>query len=547
MRLFTSILPNGKAEIRGDLVAGITLATVAIPQAIGYANIAGMPLATGLYTLLIPALLFAIFASSRHLSIGADSSTALILAGGLTAVAARGSADYISLALMVTLIVGILLIISGILKLGFIADFLSDTVMIAFLTGVGIVIMVEQIPGMLGISNLGNGVLYIVSAVFSHLDLISIISVIIAAASLAIIFLSRKISRKIPDMLIVVIGSILISILFNLKSTIDTIGNVAQGLPSLTFPTAESFSMLPQMSLTIASLFLVAVAKSASLSRVYSSKSHDSFDENRDLISLGIANVGASISGAFISSGTSGRTEVTYYAGGKGQFTQIVMSLIVILVLVFLTAPLSSMPLAALSAIVFVIGYEMVDVKGIKSIIKKSKGEAVVGIASILAVVFLGVEIGIVFAMVASLLFHVKSGYKPKNRLLVFKNGRLTTLPVSSGKHTLPGLVIYRFNSSMYYANAPTLRDDIETLSNDVKWLCLDMSAVPSIDISAGDALLDSIKNLKEKNIKVVFSDVDPDVSRDLLRLGITYEVTPESFFETPEDVVDAYEESEYT
>lgn len=547
MKLFTSVLPNGKTEIRGDLIAGITLATVAIPQAIGYANIAGMPLATGLYTLLIPSLLFAVFASSRHLSIGADSSTALILAGGLTAVAARGSADYISLALMVTLVVGILLIVSGILKLGFIADFLSDTVMIAFLTGVGIVIMVEQIPGMLGISNLGNGVVNIASAVFTHLDLVSFISIIIAAASLLIIFLSRKISRKIPDMLIVVIGSILISIIFNLKSTIDTIGNVSQGLPSLTFPTADSFSMLPQMSLTIASLFLVAVAKSASLSRVYSSKSHDSFDENRDLISLGIANIGAGLTGAFISSGTSGRTEVTYYAGGKGQFTQIVMSIIVIVVLVFLTAPLSNMPLAALSAIVFVIGLEMVDVKGLRSIIKKSKGEAIVAVASIFAVVFLGVEIGIVFAMVASLLFHVKSGYKPKNRLLVFKDGQFATLPVSSRKQALPGLIIYRFNSSMYYANAPTLREDLETLSNDVKWLCLDMSAVPSIDISAGDALMESINNLKEKNVKVVFSDVDPDVSKDLLRLGITYEVGPESFFKFPRDVVDAYEKSEYT
>lgn len=547
MKLFTSVLPNGKTEIRGDLIAGITLATVAIPQAIGYANIAGMPLATGLYTLLIPSLLFAVFASSRHLSIGADSSTALILAGGLTAVAARGSADYISLALMVTLVVGILLIVSGILKLGFIADFLSDTVMIAFLTSVGIVIMVEQIPGMLGISNLGNGVVNIASAVFTHLDLVSFISIIIAAASLLIIFLSRKISRKIPDMLIVVIGSILISIIFNLKSTIDTIGNVSQGLPSLTFPTADSFSMLPQMSLTIASLFLVAVAKSASLSRVYSSKSHDSFDENRDLISLGIANIGAGLTGAFISSGTSGRTEVTYYAGGKGQFTQIVMSIIVIVVLVFLTAPLSNMPLAALSAIVFVIGLEMVDVKGLRSIIKKSKGEAIVAVASIFAVVFLGVEIGIVFAMVASLLFHVKSGYKPKNRLLVFKDGQFATLPVSSRKQALPGLIIYRFNSSMYYANAPTLREDLETLSNDVKWLCLDMSAVPSIDISAGDALIESINNLKEKNVKVVFSDVDPDVSKDLLRLGITYEVGPESFFKFPRDVVDAYEKSEYT
>ena len=547
MKLFTSVLPNGKTEIRGDLIAGITLATVAIPQAIGYANIAGMPLATGLYTLLIPSLLFAVFASSRHLSIGADSSTALILAGGLTAVAARGSADYISLALMVILVVGILLIVSGILKLGFIADFLSDTVMIAFLTGVGIVIMVEQIPGMLGISNLGNGVVNIASAVFTHLDLVSFISIIIAAASLLIIFLSRKISRKIPDMLIVVIGSILISIIFNLKSTIDTIGNVSQGLPSLTFPTADSFSMLPQMSLTIASLFLVAVAKSASLSRVYSSKSHDSFDENRDLISLGIANIGAGLTGAFISSGTSGRTEVTYYAGGKGQFTQIVMSIIVIVVLVFLTAPLSNMPLAALSAIVFVIGLEMVDVKGLRSIIKKSKGEAIVAVASIFAVVFLGVEIGIVFAMVASLLFHVKSGYKPKNRLLVFKDGQFATLPVSSRKQALPGLIIYRFNSSMYYANAPTLREDLETLSNDVKWLCLDMSAVPSIDISAGDALIESINNLKEKNVKVVFSDVDPDVSKDLLRLGITYEVGPESFFKFPRDVVDAYEKSEYT
>lgn len=233
MKLFTSFLPNGKPEIKTDLIAGITLATVAIPQAIGYANIAGMPLATGLYTLIVPAILFAVLASSRHLSIGADSSTALILAGGLATVAAKGSADYISLALMVTFSVGILLIVAGILKLGFIADFLSDTVMIAFLTGVGIVIMVEQLPGMIGIPDVGNGVLHILVSVISNLNLASFLSIVISFVSLAIIFISRRISKKIPDMLIVVIGSIIFSIIFNLESTISTIGNVSQGLPHL--------------------------------------------------------------------------------------------------------------------------------------------------------------------------------------------------------------------------------------------------------------------------------------------------------------------------
>lgn len=541
MKLFTSFLPNGKPEIKTDLIAGITLATVAIPQAIGYANIAGMPLATGLYTLIVPAILFAVLASSRHLSIGADSSTALILAGGLATVAAKGSADYISLALMVTFSVGILLIVAGILKLGFIADFLSDTVMIAFLTGVGIVIMVEQLPGMIGIPDVGNGVLHILVSVISNLNLASFLSIVISFVSLAIIFISRRISKKIPDMLIVVIGSIIFSIIFNLESTISTIGNVSQGLPHLALPSLETFSMLPQLSLTIASLFLVAVAKSASLSRVYASKAHDSFNENQDLVALGVANLGASVSGAFISSGTSGRTEVTYYAGSKGQLTQVVMALLVILTLIFFTAPLSVMPLAALSAIVFVIGLEMVDLKGLRSILKKSPGEAVVGIASVFAVVFLGVEIGIVFAMTASLLFHVKSGYRPKNRLLVFRNYRLRTVPVSYNEQIIPGLIIYRFNSSMYYANAPALREDIETLTNDLQWFCIDMSAVPDIDISAGDALLDSIKNLKSKNIKTVFSDVDPDVARDLKRLGILDEVSSDSFFESPRDVVDAY------
>lgn len=542
------IMPIVGSQVSGDVIAGITLAALAIPEVMGYTKIAGMPVVTGLYTILIPMALFAIFGSSRHLVVGADSATAAIMAAGLTGMAATASPEYVALAGLLALLAALLLFLARIFKLGFLADFLSRTVLIGFLTGVGVQVAIGQISGMLGIPGGGDGPVQKLITDFQQLGQTNLATLAISVGVLVIIVGSRRISKKIPGALIAVIGAILLSYAMNLANYgVALLGTVPGGLPSIGLPAVSvNWSLIQDLLPVAFSMFVVILAQSAATSRAYATRYSEHFSENVDLIGLGLANVGAGLTGTFVVNGSPTKTQMVDSAGGRSQLATLTTSAIVVVVLLFLTVPLSYMPEAVLSAVVFLIGIELVDIKGMRRILAERPAEFWVALITAAVVIFIGVEQGIILALVLSLLVHTQKGYKPTNSLVVLEDGHLHTIPVTEAQESAPGLVLYRFNHSMYYANAEQLSEQMLSLAKlgpePVKWLCCDLVAVDDVDFSAAATLCEIVKELQGKGIRPVFASTSERVRGQLDASGVTALVGKDAYFLDLMAVDEAYQ-----
>ena len=321
--------------------------------------------------------MYALIGSSRHLVVGADSATAAVLAAGLVGIATIGSPDYVAYAGVLALMVGIMLIGARLVRLGFLADFLSRTVLVGFLAGVGVQVAIKQFPDMLGIPSHGTSPIQELVTDLAQLSKLNVYSVAISLTVLVVIFGTRRISRKIPVALIAVICLIIASYTLNLASYgVAMIGVIPSGLPKLGFPNAPiSLNILQQLFPTAVVMFIVILTQSAATSQAYATRYNEPFDENIDLIGLAIANIGAGLSGTFVVNGSPTKTEMVDSAGGRSQLAQLTTVCIVVAVLLFITAPLSYMPIAVLAAIVFVIAVELVNVKEMREIFVQRPSE----------------------------------------------------------------------------------------------------------------------------------------------------------------------------
>ena len=542
------LLPFDRARVPADIIAGLTLAALAIPEVMSYTKISGTPTVTGLYTLLVPMILYAVFGGSRHLVVGADSATAAILASGLATMAVPRSPEWVALAGALALMAGGFMFLARVLKLSFLADFLSRTALIGFLTGVGIQVAAGEISGMLGLPDGGHGTLEKLHLDLQQLHHINIVVSAISCTVLVVILGFRKISKKIPAAIIAVIGSIIAGWALNLgEYGVPLLGEIPQGLPRFGLPDIAWNLTLIKSLLPIAfSMFVVILTQSAVTSRAYAFRNEESFDENTDMVGLGIANIGAGLSGTFVVNGSPTKTQMVESAGGVSQLAQLTTSLIVLVVLMFLTGPLAFMPEAVLSAIVFLIGLELVDIRGIRKIYHERPWEFWVAIITACVVVFVGVEQSILLAIVMSLVVHTRHGYRLKNTLLSYDTalGWLES-PISKPVQAAPGLIIYRFTHSMYYANTQTLISEIVTLIKDmhpsVVWCCIDGPAVDDVDFTAAESLRLLHHILEEMHVRLVFCEITDDVKAEFDRSGLTDLLGEDACFLTPNAVVHAY------
>jgi high affinity sulfate transporter 1 len=544
------LLPIKGSQLPAEVIAGITLAALAIPEVMGYTKISGTPVITGLYTMLIPTFLFAFFGSSRHLVVGADSATAAILAAGLVGIAATGSDEYVALAAVLAFMAAGFLIVARVIGLGFMADFLSRTVLIGFLTGVGIQVALGQISGMLGLKGGGHGTLGKIWADIQQIEQINLYALATAVSVLVVIVGTKKISKKIPGALIAVIGAIVASWALNFEAHMHVLGAVPSGLPHLGLPEVQwSWELIGKLVPTAFAMFVVILAQSAATSRAYAARYNERFSENTDLVGLGLANIGAGLSGTFVVNGSPTKTQMVDSAGGRTQLSLIVTVVIVLLVLLFLTGPLAFMPEAVLSAIVFLIGIDLIDIKGMQRIYDQRRSEFWVALITALMVVFVGVEQGIILAIILSLIDHTRRGYRPKNVVLVAsETGVLHAQPVATRAQALPGLMIYRFTHSLYYANSEQLSQEVTDLINSadppLRWFCLDASAVDDVDYSAAETLRSLFAVLKEKGVRLVVAQVLDDV-RETSRYRLRELFGEEVFYATLDDVLSDYKKLE--
>jgi len=531
-----------------EIIAGITLAALAIPEVMGYTKIAGTPVITGLYTILIPMALYAIFGASRHLVVGADSATAAILAAGLIGLAAVGSDEYVALAAVLAILVAVFLILARIIGLGFLADFLSSTVLVGFLTGVGIQVALGQIGGMLGLEVHGHGTLGKIVADLQHIGETNFYALATAVAVLVMIVGLKKLSPKIPGALLAVIGAMVVSWAMDLQSHgVHVLGAIPSGLPAIGLPDVNwSWDLIQKLVPVAFAMFVVILAQSAATSRAFAARYNERFSENTDLVGLGMANIGAGLSGTFVVSGSPTKTQMVDGAGGRSQLTHLTTVVVVLLVILFLTGPLAFMPEAVLAAIVFMIGLDLIDFKGMKKIFVEARAEFWVALITTAVVVVVGVEQGIIVAMVLSLLDHVRRGYRSKNSLIVARQADgWRTSPVSSPAQFEPGLLAYRFSHSMYYANAEQFSEEVIELASSadptLSWFCIDAAAIAEVDYSAAATLRSVYGILKDKGIRMVFALASEDLRADLDRLGITDLVGKDAFYATGDDLLNAY------
>jgi SulP family sulfate permease len=546
--LLKGLLPVNPGQVPADIFAGITLAALAIPEVMGYTKISGTPVLTGLYTILIPMTLYALFGSSRHLVVGADSATAAILASSIAAIAMPHSDQWLALASLLALMSAGFLFLARIVRLGFLTDFLSRTVLIGFLSGVGVQVAIGEISGMLGLPAGGHSTVSKLLNDVREIEQTNYATVAISTAVLVIILGSRKISKKIPGALIAVTGAIAASWALDFGSNgIHVLGAVQGGLPKIALPNvAIDWSLIQTLMPTAFAMFVVILAQSAATSRAYAARYNERFDENIDLVGLGLANIAAGLSGTFVVNGSPTKTQMVDSAGGQSQLAQLTTSCIVLLVLLFFTAPLAYMPTAALSAIVFLIGLELIDVKGMRKILAERPWEFWVALITAAVVCFVGVEQSILLAIVMSLVVHTRHGYLVNNMLIIPDKDRgWQQQKISRQEQAVPGLMMYRFMHNMYYANAHLLKEEIVRLARDAQpplsWFCIDAVAVNDVDFTAAEALRTLHGILEGEGVRLVFCELIESVREEFDRSDLTELCGKDAFFETPNAVLNAF------
>jgi SulP family sulfate permease len=547
-RLFGGIRPITARWFARDTVAGIQLAAMNIPQVLGYTKIAGTPIVTGFYTLLLPILGFAVFGSSRYLVVAADSATAAILAGGISPLAPLGSARYLALASLVALMTAGLLLIARLLKLGFLADFLSQTVLVGFLTGVGFQVGIAVLPEMLGVEVHARRTVFQLVEVVRGISGTNLLTLCVSLVVLAVIFVAHHFIPRFPASLIGVAGAIAASAMYGFAGRgVEIIGPVAGGLPHISFPKVtwgDAEALVP----LAASCFIVIVAQSAATARAYAMRHHQHLDENADILGLSAANLAAGLSGTFVVNGSPTQTAMVESSGGASQVSQMVTAAVVAGVLLFLTKPLQYLPRCVLGAIVFVIAVRLINLRALRDIRRESPGEFVLALMTAGVVVIVGVEEGIILAMVVSLLRVVRHSYQPHTAVLALgEHGIWQSRAVRPGTESEPGMAIYRFGAPLFYANVSQFSEEISRLAGPgpsaLRWVIVDCEAMTNIDYSAARVVRDLVRNLADRGVVLVFARVDPGLQADLDRHRITDTLGRENIFPRLHDALAAYQE----
>jgi high affinity sulfate transporter 1 len=538
-------LPIERSRVPAEVLAGFTLAALGIPAVLGYAKIAGMPLVTGLYTMLLPMAVYAILGSSRHLVVAADSATAAIIAAALTGLAVTGSPAYVRLAGLAALLTGAMLFVARLARLGFLANFLSRTVLIGFLTGVGIQVAAGQLPDMLGVTAAGGQTVGKLTDTVRALPDVHWADVTVSITVIMVVVAIRRINRRIPGLLVAVIVAIAASWAAGLAARgVAVIGPVPRGLPSLGLP-ALSWHDAGALLGAALSMFVVILAQSAATSRAYAAKYGEEFSEATDLVGLGAANAAAAFTGTFVVNGSPTKTQIVDSAGGRSQLSQLTAFTVVLIVLVLFTGPLAYLPDAALAAVVFLIAIELVDLLGMRRILAVRKHEFAVALLTAAAVLVLGVEYGIVLAIIASIIEHLRHSYSPLNCVLVKSpEGHWQPVPAEPGARTKDGLVAYRFGTSLYYANASRLWEDVTALvahGSPLRWLVIDCAAIGDVDYTASAVLVKVVEHAQEQNVRLVLSSVLSPVRQQLDRYGISQALGQDAYYDTPGHALDAF------
>ena len=528
-----------------DLTAGVVLAAFMVPVGMGYAEAASLPPITGLYATIVPLVAYAIFGPSGVLVLGPDSSLAPVIAAVIVGVSG-GSTMAVDVAGMLAIVTGVSIAAAGLLRLGFVTELLSRPARLGYLAGIAVTIVVGQIPKMLGFS-VGSDDLVrqsreVLDAVRQG-EVDPTTFAIGAAALVALLVLGRW-APRIPGALVAVVGGI--AAVAWLDLAVDTVGILPRGLPGFSVPAVPA-DVLPEMIAAAFAVALVATADTSVLSQSLASKLKDEVDADRELVALGVANAATGFFQGFPISSSASRTPVAMAAGARSQLTPLVGATLVAVMLIVTPGLLRDLPDAVLGAVVVVAAVSLVDVHEIRRLWRMRRVEFALWAAAFLGVALLGVLPGVFVAIVLSLVDFVRRAWRPHDATLV----RVDEL---KGYHdqerhpegrSIPGLVIYRFDAPLFFANASffrrEVRNHIAAAEEAVAWVVVAAEPVTDVDTTAADMLGELLDELESSGISLAFAEMKGPVKDRLRDYGLYERVGDERFFPTIGTAVDGY------
>jgi high affinity sulfate transporter 1 len=533
-----------------DIVAGVVLTTLLVPQGMAYAELAGLPPITGLYTSIMCLLGYAAFGPSRILVLGPDSSLGpMIAATILPLIAAKGDAERaVALASVLAIMVAVIMIVAAVAKLGFIADLISKPTMVGYMNGLALTILVGQLPKLLGFKISAEGLLREFAAVvkgLAHGEAVAAAAAVGIAGIVLILVLQRWLP-KIPAVLIMVVLAIAATSVFGLAGHgVSLVGTLPRGFPPFTVPSVHLSDLGPLFAGALG-IALVSLADTISTASAFAARTGQEIHGNQEMIGIGVANLAAGFFQGFPVSTSGSRTAVAERSGGKTQFTGITGAILIILMIVLVPGLFRNLPQPALAAVVITASLSLTDIPATVRLWRQRKAEFLLSIAAFLGVALLGVLPGIAIAVALSILNVFRRAWRPYDTVL----GRVSGLAGYHDVHLhpdaqhLPGLVIYRFDAPLIFANAKRFRDEIRLLAaRDPKpvWILIAAEPMTDVDTTASDVLEELDEALNAKGISLVFAELKDPVREKIQRYGLTRTIDPRHFFPTIDSAIAAF------
>jgi len=536
--------------LSADIAAGLTLVAIAIPEQMATAHLANMPAIAGFYAFIAGSLLFALLGRHPRMSVGGDSTIAPVFAAGVAALAATGSATYTHLVSATALVVGGLLVAAGLLRLGWIADFFPLPVVTGVLAGIGVEILVKQIPTVLGLPGGGTTTIGRVRDVVNQLGKFNGWTFGIAAGVLAIVLIGERVDRKAPGALVAVVGAtVLVSVAKLAGHGVHVVGAVHASLPQLALPQASvhQWGALATTAVTVAFLCIVqtsATVRASPASLQGPGEQAKANDFNVDLLAVGAGSLVAGLAGSFAVDASPPRTAVLGSAGAKSQVASLVAVGTVVVVLLFATSLLKDLPEAALGAILIFVASRLFHFGELRSILRFGRFEFALALITLTIVVLVGIEQGVVAAALLALAQRTRLAARPRDAVLGREVGTDHWVQTDVGRPTeqLPGILVYLLYAPLWYGNAThvieRIRSDIASETSPVRHLIVDANAVADVDYTGAKAFGEFVAELKQRGISLTLARASHLVHHDLKHSGLLATIGPDHLFASVEEAV---------
>jgi high affinity sulfate transporter 1 len=538
-----------RSWLASDLVAGLVLTALLVPVGMGYAQAAGLPPITGLYATIVPLVAYAVFGPSRVMVLGPDSSLAAVIAAVILPLGGNDPETAVALAGALAVLTGLIILVAGIARLGFMTELLSRPVQLGYLYGIAVTILVGQLPRLCGFSIEGRGLVTEIRDVAQGVadGRVNRAALAVGLTGIAVILILRRLWPRVPGVAVAVVVGIAAVAMFDLEAEgVQVVGVLPEGLPTLAFPAVDLADLGALFSGALG-IALVAVADTTVLSQSLAAQRDETVDPNQELRALGAANLAAGLFQGFAISSSASRTPVAVSAGARSQLTPLVGAVSIALLLVFAPGLLRDLPLPMLAAIVITAAIGLIDVAAVRRLYRVRRSEFVLWLAAFGGVALLGVLMGIFVAILLSLADFIRRAWRPHDAVL----GREDEL---KGYHDIdrhpsarqvPGLLLYRFDAPLFFANAAWFRRRVKGLvaeaAHPVRWVVVAAEPITDIDTTAADTLDQLLQELRHQQVTLAFAELKGPVKDRLERYGLYDAVGPDHFFPTIGTAVDAY------